>query len=230
MSTLNTFLSSSWFAEESASPMVERLLARTTDVHERRVLQAYAAEEDEHARLIGAYFEKHGLERGPPFWIQPALDRIDGRTPLLVLMFHMELMAALFYGTVAQSVEAGEARALIRRLLRDEARHIRLFRSLARRELQAKRGFERVTARALVTSVQVSAYTTAQYQARQLAPLLGERAAKLPRRVWAQFTAERGGLFDAAPQKLDGWWAAQKRGQAVFLRSGASGVPGCAET
>src|SRR5262245_34119983 len=96
--TLSTFLSSSWFAEESASPMVERLLARTTDPEERRVLAAYAREEDEHARLIAGFFAKHGLERGEPFWIQPALDRIDGRTPLVVLMFHMELMAALFYG------------------------------------------------------------------------------------------------------------------------------------
>jgi len=214
MDTLNTFLSSSWFAEESASPMVQRLLARTPDDHERRVLAAYAAEEDEHARLIAAFFDKHGLQRGRPFWIQPALDRIDGRTPLVVLMFHMELMAALFYGSVAASLEDGEARALIRRLLRDEARHVRLFRSLARRELQQKRGLEQLTARTLVSSVQLAALTTAHYQSRQLAPLLGPRAATLPARVRAQFRAEYADLFDAAPQPIDAWWT---RGAAVAV-------------
>ncbi len=196
MTTLHTFLSSSWFAEESASPMVERLLARTDDAHERRVLAAYAREEDEHARLIGEFFVKHGIARGKPFWIQPALDRIDGRTTLVVLMFHMELMAALFYGAVAASIEDGEARVLIRRLLRDEARHIKLFRSLARRELQQKTGLERLTSRTLVSSIQLAAYTTAQYQARQLAPLLGPRAQALPKRVWAQFQAEKEGLLE----------------------------------
>lgn len=198
MDTLNTFLSSSWFAEESASPMVARLLARTADAGERRVLTAYAAEEDEHARLIAAFFEKHGLKRGKPFWIQPALDRIGGRTPLVVLMFHLEMMAALFYGAVAQSIEDGEARELIRRLLRDEAGHIKLFRSLARRELSQKKGLERVTAQALVSSIQLAAYSTAQFQARQLAPLLGPRAETLPKRVWALFKAERAELFDGA--------------------------------
>ena len=195
MDTLQSFLSSSWFAEESASPAVARLLAHPCDADERAVLIAYAAEEDEHARLLGELFQRRGLQRGQPFWIQPVLDRVSGRTELIVQMFHMELMAGMFYGAVAQGVDDAEVRALIRRLLKDEARHIRLFRELARRQLARLDGFAALKARAFVLALQVGAYATAQYQARQLAPLLGPRGSTLPARVWEQFVSERPGLF-----------------------------------
>lgn len=195
MNTLHAFLSSSWFAEESASPAVARLLAHPCDAEERAVLIAYAAEEDEHARLLAELFARRGLQRGQPFWIQPVLDAVSGRTELVLQMFHLELMAGMFYAGVARGIDDVEVKALIRRLLRDEARHIRLFRGLARKQLATLTGFEALRARAFVYALQAGAYVTAQYQTRQLAPLLGPRGRSLPARVWAQFVSEREGLF-----------------------------------
>jgi hypothetical protein len=54
----------------------------------------------------------------------------------------------------------------------------------------------------------MAGWTTAHYQARQLAPLLGEKAKEMPSRVWALFVAEREALFGDDARPLTWWWSA----------------------
>src|SRR4051794_32179457 len=146
---LADFLASSFFAEDEATPVVEKLLRHPADEEERALLLSYAREEDGHARVLDAELARRGLPKGQPFWIQRAFRRMSARTTLLVQFYHVEILAVSFYGPVAARVRDGAARALLRRLLRDEARHIRLHRELLARHLARIGALGRLKARVL---------------------------------------------------------------------------------
>ena len=136
---LADFLASSFFAEDEATPVVEKLLRHPADGEEQALLRSYAREEDGHARVLDAELARRGLPKGQPFWIQKAFRRMSARTTLLIQFYHVEILAGCFYGAVAARVRDGAARELLRRLLRDEARHIRLHRELLARQIAAPR-------------------------------------------------------------------------------------------
>jgi rubrerythrin len=207
--TLATFLSSSFFAEESAAPVVERLMKLPCDPAERRLIESWAAEEAGHAERLDAWFRRHAVQRGPPFWIQPLLTVASERATLFVQLFHLEVAAAMFYGAVAARVDDPEARQLLRGLARDESRHIRLIRELASRELARASPTSRMKALVLSKAIHVGAWVTAHYQARQLEPLLGREGRKLPARLLSRFSQELTGLLrdSAEPARpLEWWW------------------------
>jgi hypothetical protein len=205
---LATFLSSSFFAEDEATPVVERLLRHPAPEEERALLLSYAREEDGHARLIEAHLARRGLAKGAPFWIQKVFRRFRARTTLLVQFYNVELLAGTFYGAMAARVEDGEARALLRRLLRDEARHIRLHRELLARHI-ARLGWPgRVRARALLFVFRLAGFATAWYQARQLAPILGSAGPPLPGKIRRALRGDLAVLFARRrrPRSLAWWW------------------------
>src|SRR5207247_3745106 len=112
-----------------------KLLDHSTSADERALLLAYAQEEDGHARVIEEHLARRGLAKGAPFWIQKVFRRFRARTTLLVQFYNVEILAGTFYGAMVARTHDDDARALLRRLLRDEARHIRLHRELLARRL-----------------------------------------------------------------------------------------------
>lgn len=212
--TLRTFLSSSWFAEAEADSVVSRLLLQSDDPEERRLLESYAAEEQHHAELIDGHLNDRGLEKGPPFWIQPLFRVASSRLHLLLQIFHVELLAGVFYGAMAEATQDLEARALIRRLLRDEARHIRLFRELLARELAVQPWTGRVQAQLIVFGARLGLSVTAWVQSLQLRPVLGATGVHFPVKVFKLLLAQREALFRGAhqPDRPLGWWWAQPIG------------------
>src|SRR5262245_13861216 len=170
---LANFLAS-FFAEDEAMPVVEKLLGHPTDSEERALLLSYAREEDGHARILDAELARRGLPKGQPFWIQKVFRKIRARTTLLIQFYHVEIIAGCFYGAMAARVRDGAARALLLRLLRDESRHIRLHRELLARQLARSGPLGRLKARVVAFMFRWSFFVTAWYQARQLAPILGE--------------------------------------------------------
>ena len=189
------FLSSSWYAEEEASSVVAKLLRHPCSAEERDLLVAYAKEEDLHADLIDAHFRERGLTKGPPFWMQPVLHLAGSRAALLLQFYNVELMAGVFYGAMASKTRDAGARALIRRLLLDEAWHIRLHRGLLARELARLSSWERLRMRALAFLFRLAMGVMARFQARQLAPVLGWDGRALPRKVAAHLRADLPKLF-----------------------------------
>ena len=177
-----TFLASSFFAEDEATPVVEKLLRHPTDSEERALLLSYAAEEDGHARILDAELARRGLPKGPPFWIQKVFRQISARTTLLIQFYHVEILAGCFYGAMAARVRDQAARELLRRLLRDEARHIRLHRELLARQLARLGALGRLKAWLFAFLFRWSFFVTAWYQARQLAPILGDAGPPVRRR------------------------------------------------
>ena len=178
---LANFLASSFFAEDEATPVVEKLLRHPTNDEERALLLSYAREEDEHARILDGELARRGLPKGEPFWIQRIFRRMSARTTLLVQFYHVEILAGCFYGAVAARVDDAAAREQLRRLLRDEARHIRLHRERLAREIARLGTLGRLKARVLCLLFRWAFFVTAWYcRARQLAPLV--REAGPPRR------------------------------------------------
>ena len=189
------FLSSSWYAEEGASSLVAKMLRHPCSVEERDLLVAYAKEEDVHADLIEAHFRERGLTKGPPFWMQPAFHLVRSRAALLLQFYHVELMAGVFYGAMASKTRDPGAKALIRRLLLDEAWHIRLHRGLLGRELARLSPWKRLRMRALAFLFRLAMGVMARFQVRQLAPVLGPDGGALPRKVAAHLRADLPQLF-----------------------------------
>ena len=207
---LATFLASSFFAEDEATPVVEKLLRHPTDSEERALLLSYAREEDGHARILDAELARRGLPKGQPFWIQKVFRKISARTTLLLQFYHVEILAGCFYGAMAARVRDDAARALLRRLLRDEARHIRLHRELLARQLARIGALGRLKARLVAFLFRWSFFVTAWYQARQLAPILGEAGPPLRRKILHKLHADLPFLFGArnrTPVSLDWWWS-----------------------
>jgi len=207
---LATFLASSFFAEDEATPVVEKLLRHPTDGEERALLLSYAAEEDGHARILDAELARRGLPKGQPFWIQKVFRKISARTTLLIQFYHVEILAGSFYGAMAARVRDQAARELLRRLLRDEARHIRLHRELLARQLARIGVLGRLKARVFAFAFRWAFFVTAWYQARQLAPILGEAGPPLRRKIMHKLHADLPFLFaprDRTPVPLDWWWA-----------------------
>ena len=145
---LADFLASSFFAEDEATPVIDKLLRHPTDAEERALLLSYAREEDSHARILDAELARRRLPKGQPFWIQKVFRRLSARTTLLIQFYHVEILAGCFYGAMASRAPDATARALLRRLLRDEARHIRLHRELLARQLARIGTLGRLKARA----------------------------------------------------------------------------------
>ena len=90
---LANFLASSFFAEDEATPVVEKLLRHPTNEEERALLLSYAREEDGHARILDRELARRGLPKGQPFWIQRIFRRMSARTSLLVQFYHVEIIA-----------------------------------------------------------------------------------------------------------------------------------------
>jgi rubrerythrin len=215
---LADFLASSFFAEDEATPVVEKLLRHPADEEERALLLSYAREEDGHARVLDAELARRGLPKGQPFWIQRAFRRMTARTTLLVQFYHVEILAGCFYGAVAARVHDGAARELLRRLLRDEARHIRLHRELLARHLARIGTLGRLKAGVLAFLFRWSFFVTAWYQARQLAPILGDAGPPLRRKILHKLRADLPFLFarrGRAPVPLDWWWAPPTPGRGA---------------
>ena len=206
---LAAFLSSSFFAEDEATPVVAKLLRHPASPEEKALLLSYAREEDEHARLIAAHLDARNLPRGTPFWIQKVFRRFQARTTLLVQFYNVEILAGTFYGAMAGRIRDTEARALIRRLLRDEARHIRLHRELLARQIARLGWWGRWKTRALLAVFRAACFVTACYQARQLAPILGEAGRPLPGKILRAMRADLPVLFapqGRAERSLEWWW------------------------
>jgi len=205
---LANFLSSSFFAEDEATPVVTKLLRHPTSVEERSLLLSYAREEDGHARLIEELLRRRGLEKGEPFWIQKVFRRFRGRTTLLVQFYNVEILAGTFYGAMAGRIRDAEAQALLRRLLRDEARHIRLHRELLARHIARLGPLPRLGAWLLLLAFRLAAGVTSWYQARQLAPILGEAGPPLRRKILRNLRADLPVLFGPRdrPARPLGWW------------------------
>jgi hypothetical protein len=206
---LAAFLSSSFFAEDEATPVVTKLLRHPTSAEERALLLSYAQEEDGHARLIADHLARRGLPRGAPFWIQTVFRRFRDRTTLLAQFYSVEVVAGAFYGAMVARVGDGEARALLRRLLRDEARHIRLHRELLARHLAGLRGWARGRAWLVLGLFRAGAALVAWYQARQLAPILRDAGPPLRAKIRHKLRADLPFLFgrrSEAPLPLDWWW------------------------
>jgi rubrerythrin len=196
---LESFLSSAFFAEDDAAPVVSRLLERTPDPEEHAALTVYAADEARHAELLGALLRRKGVAPGEPFVIQRFFHVLRSRAAVLAQTYHVELMAGVFYGAVAQATRDPDTRSVLRRILLDEARHIRLHRELYRREIARQRGLGRIRARILASLLRRTVRFTAWLQARQLAPLLGERARYLPDRIDRRIVADSKGIFRDRP-------------------------------
>lgn len=206
---LANFLASSFFAEDEATPVVEKLLRHPTNDEERALLLSYAREEDGHARILDGELARRGLPKGQPFWIQRIFRRMSARTSLLVQFYHVEIIAGCFYGAMAARVDDTAARDLLRRLLRDEARHIRLHRELLARQIARLGTLGRLKARALCFVFRWAFFMTAWYQSRQLAPIVGEAGPPLREKLLNKFRADRAFLFgprNRPPRPLDWWW------------------------
>lgn len=202
------FLSSSFYAEDEATPVVEKLLRHGWSFEERAVLTEYAREEALHARLIADYFARHGRKLGPPFWIQRVFRLARSRAALLVQFYHVEILAGSFYGAMAARVRNPEARALLKRLLLDESRHIRLHRELLAREIARMPPGERLKTRALAFLYRALWAVTARYQARQLAPVLGALAPRIAPKLGRRLRADLRILFRTRPA-LPAWFLAR---------------------
>jgi rubrerythrin len=206
---LANFLASSFFAEDEATPVVEKLLRHPTDDEERALLLSYAREEDGHARILERELARRGLPKGEPFWIQRIFRRMSARTSLLVQFYHVEILAGCFYGAMAARVNDAAARDLLRRLLRDEARHIRLHRELLAREIARLGTLGRLKARALCFLFRWAFFVTAWYQSRQLGPIVGEAGPPLCGKILNKLRTDRAFLFGPRrrpPRTLDWWW------------------------
>jgi rubrerythrin len=207
---LAAFLASSFFAEDEATPVVEKLLRHPTDGEERALLLSYAREEDGHARILDRELARRGIPKGEPFWIQRIFRRMSARTSLLIQFYHVEILAGCFYGAMAGRVDDAAARDLLRRLLRDEARHIRLHRELLARHIARLGRLGRLKARALCFLFRWSFFVTAWYQARQLAPIVGAAGPPVRGKILRKLRGDLPFLFgprDRAPRPLDWWWA-----------------------
>ena len=196
---VTTFLSSSFYAEDEATSVTNKLLRHRWSDEERAVLVAYAREEDTHARLIEEHFRRRRLAVGRPFWIQRVFRLARSRLALLVQFYHVEILAGSFYGAMAARTRDPEARALIKRLLVDESRHIRLHRDLLAREIAGAGALRRLKARALVFLYHALWAVTARYQARQLAPVLGALAPRVAPKLDRRLRADLPYLFGARP-------------------------------
>lgn len=189
--------------------MVEKLLRHRAPQEERSLLISYAREEDGHARLIEAHLARRGLAKGAPFWIQKVFRRFRARTTLLVQFYNVEILAGTFYGAMAGRIRDAETRALLRRLLRDEARHIRLHRELLSRHLARLGWLGRARAWLLLAIFRAACFVTAWYQARQLAPILGDAGRPLPGKILRALRADLPALFrprHGHPRSLQWWW------------------------
>jgi rubrerythrin len=208
---LAAFLASSFFAEDEATPVVTKLLQHPTSEEERALLLSYAHEEDSHARLIEELLQRRGLQKGAPFWIQKVFRRFRARTSLLVQFYNVEILAGTFYGAMASRIRDPEARALLRQLLRDEARHIRLHRELLARHIARLGPWARLEAWLMLAAFRGACGVTAWYQARQLAPILGEAGPRLRGKILHAMRADLPVLFgrrDRVARSLDWWWRA----------------------
>jgi hypothetical protein len=110
---------------------------------------------------------------------------------------------------VAARVDDAAARDLLRRLLRDEARHIRLHRELLAREIARLGTRGRLKARALCFLFRWAFFVTAWYQTRQLAPIVGDAGPALRRKILNKLRADLPFLFgprNRPPRPLDWWW------------------------
>jgi hypothetical protein len=130
----------------------------------------------------------------------------------------VEILAGCFYGAMAARVRDQAARDLLRRLLRDEARHIRLHRELLARQLARVGVFARLKARLFAFLFRWAFFVTAWYQARQLAPILGEAGPPLRRKIMHKLRADLPFLFgarDRTPISLAWWWSREPLPTAV---------------
>lgn len=206
--TVRTFLSSAFFAEDEAMPTVNRLLAQPCDAEERTLLESYAAEEEGHAQLIRWHFEQRAEDFGKPFWIQRLFRLATSRATMLQQMYVVEVLAATFYGAMASHTKDREAQALIRRLLRDEARHIRLARELLARELARTGFFGRLKAKLFAAGFIAGVAVTARVQAKQLRPVLGETGFRYSKKIVRVLLADLPVIFRSAgsSSRSLGWW------------------------
>jgi rubrerythrin len=221
---LANFLASSFFAEDEATPVVDKLLRHPTDDEERALLLSYAREEDGHARILDGELARRGLPKGEPFWIQRIFRRMSARTSLLVEFYHVEILAGCFYAAVAARVDDAAARDLLRRLLRDESRHIRLHRELLARQIARLGVLGRLKARVLCFLFRWAFFVTAWYQARQLAPILGAAGPPLRRKILNKLRADRAFLFAPRrrpPRPLDWWWTPPHAHRPTLARPAA---------
>jgi rubrerythrin len=192
---LENFLSSAFFAEDDAAPVVSRLLEHPCDPDERAAIAAYGVEEELHAKLLDELLERRGITRGVPFVVQRFFHLVRSRASILCQTYHVELLAGVFYGAVARSTNDPEIRALLERISRDEARHIRLQRELYRREIARSGRLARIKTRALAWALRSIVHVTAWLQARQLEPLIGESARELPAKVRKHLVSDLPRLF-----------------------------------
>ena len=150
------FSASSFFAEDEATPVVEKLLRHPADDEERALLVCLCARGGRpRAHPRRASWRGAGCRRDSRSGSSATFRRMSARTTLLVQFYHVEILAGCFYGAMAARVTTSPRASLLRRLLRDEARHIRLHRELLARQLARVGPLGRLKARAFCLLVPV---------------------------------------------------------------------------
>jgi hypothetical protein len=107
-----------------------------------RIIQLLIAEEQQHARLLGAFMEQHGLAPKPRGWLDRALRRmrsLAGFESQLSVLITRELIAKVYLRALEAATGSRQLQALCRMLVADELAHIG-FESELLRELKTRRG------------------------------------------------------------------------------------------
>jgi hypothetical protein len=107
-----------------------------------RIVQLLIAEEQQHAELLGAFMEQHGLAPKRSGWLDRLFRRgrrLAGFELHLSLLITTELIAKVYLRALEAATGSRQLQTLCRMLIADELAHIG-FESELLRELKARRG------------------------------------------------------------------------------------------
>jgi hypothetical protein len=119
----------------------ERRAERRGDFPYVSALKLFVAEEQRHARDLGYFMQQEGIPARPTHWTNTAfrmIRKMMGIELCIVTLLTAELIAMSYYRALGRATNAPFLRALCRKILRDEASHIR-FQSSMLRQLRRHR-------------------------------------------------------------------------------------------
>lgn len=133
---------------EAGEGRIVRQIARCRlagiDADYRRALELFVAEEGRHARILAAAIRALGGKLLTTTWSERLFvfgRRLCGIRLKLLVLLAAEVIGIAFYGLIAARLPAGELRAALDELCRDERHHLRFHRDFFRG--QAARGWRR---------------------------------------------------------------------------------------
>jgi hypothetical protein len=132
-----------------------------------RIVQLLIAEEQQHAELLGAFMEQHGLALKRSGWLDRAFRRVRrlaGFELHLSILITAELIAKVYLRALESATGSRQLQTICRMLVADELAHIG-FESEVLRELKSRRGtLTRMTLeflhRAFFTAAAVNAWVS----------------------------------------------------------------------